>query len=77
MNVAIYSQLFGSQHQPLLEVLFGALQRHKARIWLHPLFAPVFNLWQQNMIAVRAEIEIGFRAVADAFNLLTGAVPQS
>ena len=35
------------------------------------------NLWQQNMIAVRAEIEIGFRAVADAFNLLTGAVPQS
>ena len=48
MNVSIYSQLFGSQHQPLLEVLFGALQRHKARIWLHPLFAPVFNLWQQN-----------------------------
>lgn len=35
------------------------------------------NLWQQNMVAVRAEIEIGFRAVADAFNLLTGAIPQS
>ena len=48
MNVAIYSQLFGSQHQPLLEVLFGALQRHKANIWLHPLFAPVFKLWQQS-----------------------------
>ena len=48
MNIAIYSQLFGSQHQPLLKVLFDALQRHKARIWLHPLFAPVFNLWQQN-----------------------------
>lgn len=48
MNVAIYSQLFGSQHQPLLEVLFGALQRHKACIWLHPLFAPVFKLWQQS-----------------------------
>ena len=35
------------------------------------------NLWQQNMVAVRAEIEIGFRAVADAFNLLIGAIPQS
>ena len=35
------------------------------------------NLWQQNMVAVRAEIEIGFRAVTDAFNLLTGAIPQS
>ena len=35
------------------------------------------NLWQQNMVAVRAEIEIGVRAVADAFNLLTGAIPQS
>lgn len=33
------------------------------------------NLWQQNMIAVRAEIEVGFRAVTDCFNLLTGAVP--
>lgn len=28
------------------------------------------NLWQQNMFAVRAEIEIGFRADTDAFNLL-------
>lgn len=35
------------------------------------------NLWQQNMIAVRAEIEIGFRADTDCFNLLTGAVPVS
>ena len=35
------------------------------------------NLWQQNMVAVRAEIELGFRAVAAAFNLLTGASPQS
>lgn len=34
------------------------------------------NLWQQNMFAVRAEIEIGFRADTDAFNLLTGAVPE-
>jgi len=33
------------------------------------------NLWQQNMIAVRAEIEVGFRADTDCFNLLTGAVP--
>lgn len=33
------------------------------------------NLWQQNMFAVRAEIEVGFRADTDAFNLLTGAVP--
>lgn len=29
------------------------------------------NLWQQNMVAVRAEIEIGFRADTDCFNLLT------
>ena len=35
------------------------------------------NLWQQNMVAVRAEIEVGFRAVADAFNLLTGAIPSA
>ena len=35
------------------------------------------NLWQQNMFAVRAEIEIGFRADTNCFNLLTGAIPQS
>ena len=35
------------------------------------------NLWQQNMFAVRAEIEVGFRALTDCFNLLTGAVPQA
>ena len=29
------------------------------------------NLWQQNMFAVRAEIEIGFIADTDCFNLLT------
>ena len=39
--------------------------------------ATQINLWQQNMVAVRAEIEIGFRAVTDAFNLLTGAIPQA
>lgn len=31
------------------------------------------NLWQQNMVAVRAEIEVGFRADVEVFNLLTGA----
>lgn len=31
--------------------------------------------WQQNMIAVRAEIEVGFVADTACFNLLTGAVP--
>ena len=31
------------------------------------------NLFQQNMFAVRAEIEIGFRADVDCFNLLTAA----
>lgn len=35
------------------------------------------NLWQQNMFAVRAEIEIGFRADTDAFNLLTGEEPEA
>ena len=33
------------------------------------------NLWQRNMVAVRAEIEVGFRADTTVFNLLTGAVP--
>ncbi len=31
------------------------------------------NLWEHNMFAVRAEIEVGFRAVVDCFNLLLGA----
>ena len=35
------------------------------------------NLGQQNMIAVRAEIEVGFRADTSCFNLLTGAVPTT
>ena len=33
------------------------------------------NLWEHNMFAVRAEIELGFRADTDCFNLLTGATP--
>ena len=37
--------------------------------------ASQINLWQQNMIAVRAEIEVGFRADTNCFNLLTGAIP--
>ena len=37
--------------------------------------ATTINLWQQNMIAVKAEIEVGFRANTAAFNLLTGAIP--
>ncbi len=39
--------------------------------------ATTINLWQQNMIAVRAEIEVGFRADTSVFNLLTGAVPTT
>ena len=35
------------------------------------------NLWENNMFAVRAEIELGFRADTNCFNLLAGAVPQS
>ena len=31
------------------------------------------SLWQQNMVAVRAEIEVGFRADTACFNLLTNA----
>jgi HK97 family phage major capsid protein len=34
------------------------------------------NLWQQNMVAVRAEIEVGFRADTSCFNLLAGAIPS-
>ncbi len=33
------------------------------------------NLWQRNMFAVMAEIEVGFRADTNCFNLLTGAIP--
>ncbi len=39
--------------------------------------ATTINLWQQNMIGVRAEIEVGFRADTSCFNLLTGAVPTT
>ena len=39
--------------------------------------AEIINLWQRNMVAVRAEIEVGFRADTDCFNLLTGAVPTT
>jgi len=35
------------------------------------------NLWQENMVAVRAEIEVGFRADTSVFNLLTGETPQA
>lgn len=35
------------------------------------------NLWEHNMFAVRAEIELGFRADTNCFNLLTGATPQA
>lgn len=35
------------------------------------------NLWQRNMFAVRAEIEVGFRADTNKFCRLLGAVPQS
>ena len=33
------------------------------------------NLWEHNMFAVRAEIEVGFRADTACFNILTGAIP--
>lgn len=35
------------------------------------------NLWEHNMFAVRAEIEVGFRANVDCFNKLTGATPAA
>lgn len=35
------------------------------------------NLWQRNMFAVRAEIEVGFRADVNCFNLLLGATPNA
>lgn len=33
------------------------------------------NLWERNMFAVRAEIEVGFRADVSCFNRLLGAIP--
>lgn len=35
------------------------------------------NLWEHNMFAVRAEIEVGFRANTDCFNKLLGATPAA
>lgn len=35
------------------------------------------NLWEHNMFAVRAEIEVGFRADTACFNKLTGATPNA
>ena len=35
------------------------------------------NLWEHNMFAVRAEIEVGFRADVDCFNVLLGATPTA
>lgn len=35
------------------------------------------NLWERNMFAVRAEIEVGFIADTYCFNLLSGATPES
>jgi len=35
------------------------------------------NLWEHNMFAVRAEIELGFRADTACFNLLSGATPNA
>ena len=35
------------------------------------------NLWEHNMFAVRAEIELGFRADTACFDLLTGATPEA
>ena len=35
------------------------------------------NLWEHNMFAVRAEIELGFRADVNCFNLLTGVTPTT
>ena len=35
------------------------------------------NLWQRNMFAVMAEIEVGFRADTACFNLLTGVAPSA
>ena len=33
----------------------------------------VINLFERNMFAVRAEIEVGFRALTEAFNALTAS----
>ena len=39
--------------------------------------ATTINLWQQNMVAVLAEIEVGFRADTSCFNLLSGTTPAA
>ena len=35
------------------------------------------NLWERNMFAVRAEIEVGFRCDTSCFNLLSGLTPSA
>ena len=39
--------------------------------------AQEINLWQRNMVAVRAEIEVGFRCDTSVFNLLAGEIPTT
>ena len=64
------------------KALFGTVEGVKVKITDNATVvagsgtsAETIHLWQQNMVAVMAEIEVGFRADTDCFNLLTGAVP--
>lgn len=59
------------------KALYGTVEGVKtsfsADATLTPAVGDAFNLFQNNMFAIRAEIEIGFRADTSAFNLLTTA----
>lgn len=58
------------------KALYGTVEGVKIKISEEATLvdgSTTINLWQQNMFAVMAEIEIGFRADVDCFNLLTGA----
>ena len=42
-----------------------------------PIGSDQVNMFVNNMVAIRAEIEVGFVAMTGCFNLLTGAVPSA
>ena len=60
------------------QALYGIAQGMKVSIsdqaTLTLADSSTINLWQNNMFAVRAEIEVGFRADTDCFDLLTQTV---
>lgn len=62
------------------QAMFGTVEGVKIKITDQATVAvgtdSTINLWQQNMVAILAEIEVGFRADTSCFNLLTGKIAE-